>query len=139
MQFNRVFWVAVIMAVLIFNTGLGAALEDSPEDIGEGSGGGGLKLTTGTFSEGLSWDLVAPIMPVAVLIIAFFAFLYGLSLIVGIFASGIKTNAGTVLKSNDLRNEGQKGYLHIIGGAVLMAVSFIVAFVIWNNYGMGAW
>lgn len=130
----------IVAMTLISSAGtvLGAE-EDSIVDTVNDGNGGGMKLTTSTFTSGMSWSQLDPVMPIATMILLFCAFVYGLSCFSGIFASGTKTNLGAMLKSNDLRNEGQKGYLSIIGGAILMAVSFILIFVIWNNYGLGAW
>lgn len=137
---KRILMIGVILAVFISNIGLGlAAVGDIVDNAANSGGNGGMKLTTSTFTQGMSWSQLSPIMPIAVMILLFFAFIYGLSCFSAIFASGTKVNIGSILKSNDLRNEGQKGFLSIIGGALLMAVSFILIFVIWNNYSLGAW
>lgn len=142
---RKLFLLGMVLAVLISNIGLGMAAQgdvvanDLVDNAANSGGDSGMKLTTSTFTQGMSWSQISPLMPIAVMILLFLAFIYGLSCFSAIFASGTKVNIGSILKSNDLRNEGQKGFLSIIGGAILMAVSFILIFIIWNNYGLGAW
>ena len=102
-------------------------------------GGGGLKLTTSTFTEGASWSDMDAWKPLAGLVIVVLLFLYGLSIFVGCIASGVKINFASLGKSNDLRSEGQKGILHVLLGLFCVCVAFLGIFVLWNSYGPGTW
>lgn len=137
---NRVFQIGMVLLVLISTVGLGLAA-DAPSIIDNASSGSnnGMKITLSTFAQGMSFDYVKPILPMATLLLSALAFFYGFSAIAAMFVSSTKTNVGIMVKNNDLRSEGHKGHLSILGGAILMAISFVVFIVIWNNYGMGVW
>ena len=136
---KNVFWIGVILAVLLSNIGLGLAADDKAATSTDGSGSGGLKLTTETFTDKISWSQLDAIKPLAGLIILVCLFIYGITLIIGPIVGGTKINLATLTKSNDLRNEGQSGILNIVFGLLLMCVALIGVFILWNNFGPGTW
>lgn len=137
---KNVFWIGIILAVLLSNIGLGlAADENSIAQNANGDGSGGMKLSTETFTDNIAWSQLSAIKPLASLIILVCLFIYGLTLFIGPIVGGVKINLATLTKSNDLRNDGQSGILHIVFGLLLVCVSLIGVFILWNNFGPGTW
>jgi hypothetical protein len=133
------FWIGIILAVMLSNIGLGLAADNNISATPGESGNSGMKLTTQTFADKITWSQLDAIKPIASLIIVVCLFIYGLTLFIGPIISGTKINLATLTKSNDLRNEGQTGILHIVFGLLIMCVAFIAVFILWNNFGPGTW
>lgn len=119
----------VLLAVIVSSAGTALAAEES----------GGLKFSVSTFTGDMSFSEIDDLKPLGAFILVFVIFAYGLSLVVAPFVSGIKTNAGTMLKNNDLRNEGHKGNIHVLAGLFMLCVALLGMAIIWNGYGPGSW
>lgn len=144
MEMKRKFFIGLILGILILNIGTAFAA-DQADPFGQNaisqpsSGTGGLKLSTTTFTQGASWQQLDALKPLAALIIICFLFVYGLSLFLNFLGSGIKINASSFTKNNDLRKDGQSGYIHGVGGLLIMCFATIAVLVLWNNFGPGTW
>jgi len=137
---NKAFWIGIILLVLISNIGIGlAANENNITSNQNGDGSGGVKLSTDTFTDNIAWSQLSAIKPLASLIILVCLFVYGLTLFIGPFVGGAKINLATITKSNDLRNDGQSGIIHIVFGLLLVCIALIGVFILWNNFGPGTW
>lgn len=138
---RKLFLMSFIFAILLINIGTVLAEEGNAtiEMPTEDGASGGMKLSTSTFADKIAWTQLDAIKPLAGLIILVCLFIYGITLIVGPIVSGTKINMAAITKSNDLRNEGQTGMLHILGGLLLMCIAIIGIFILWNNFGPGTW
>lgn len=119
----------VLFTVFISSPGTALAAEDS----------GGLNFSIDTFAGDMNFSELDSLKPLAELILIVILFIYGITIIAGLVASGIKGNISTILKSNDLRNEGLKGNIHIVGGLFMLCLALLGVAIIWNNYGPGTW
>ncbi|MDD2299093.1 MAG: hypothetical protein PHN69_03520 [Candidatus Pacebacteria bacterium] len=138
-NWKKLFLIGIILTVFVSNVGLGLAADNGIMNAANGSSGGGLKLTTSTFTDNISWQQLDSIKPLASLIILVVLFLYGITAFIGPIVGGAKINLASITKSNDLRNEGQAGILHVVFGLLLMCVALIGIFILWNNFGPGTW
>lgn len=129
----------VLLVLFLSSVGMAAAAPGDDNNSLTPSGSGGLKLEANTFTKDASWSDINPWLPLASLVIVVTLFLYGVSLFVGLGASGTKINLASVGQNNDLRKEGQKGVGHIILGLFCICVSLLGIVMLWNSYGPGSW